>query len=198
MPPVIGLPCRPGSAGDSARAAGRRHGLDDRRRKSRLPRRLHRHQSRKRLIRHRDSTLTWTSPTAATSRSASPRRLTIAERENPADAPAAFGSTLAEWSGTGDTEQRWRARLRDVALQPCPGAEGRTCRNGQRYHSRRRRAGRTDSLWGAPAAKGKGSGTRPPNTSCDGPTRAPNSPRRAVGQGRQRPRNPLVRAARPC
>ena len=32
------------------------------------------------------------------------------------DAPGAFGSTLAEWSGTGDTEQRWRARLGDVAL----------------------------------------------------------------------------------
>jgi ribosomal protein S18 acetylase RimI-like enzyme len=28
-----------------------------------------------------------------------------------ADAPAAFGSTLAEWSGDGDTESRWRARL---------------------------------------------------------------------------------------
>ena len=33
-----------------------------------------------------------------------------------ADAPAAFGSTLAEWSGTGDVEQRWRGRLHDVAL----------------------------------------------------------------------------------
>ena len=32
------------------------------------------------------------------------------------DAPAAFGSKLAKWSGTGDAEQRWRARLRDVAL----------------------------------------------------------------------------------
>ena len=33
-----------------------------------------------------------------------------------ADAPAAFGSTLAEWTGGGDTEQRWRARLTSVAL----------------------------------------------------------------------------------
>lgn len=32
-----------------------------------------------------------------------------------AEAPNAFGSTLAEWSGAGDTEQRWRARLEDVA-----------------------------------------------------------------------------------
>jgi hypothetical protein len=33
-----------------------------------------------------------------------------------AEAPAAFGSTLAQWSGTGDHEQRWRTRLREVAL----------------------------------------------------------------------------------
>jgi ribosomal protein S18 acetylase RimI-like enzyme len=33
-----------------------------------------------------------------------------------ADAPAAFNSTLAEWSGPGDTEERWRARLSSVAL----------------------------------------------------------------------------------
>ncbi len=33
-----------------------------------------------------------------------------------ADAPAAFGSTLSEWTGAGDTEQRWRARLAAVAL----------------------------------------------------------------------------------
>jgi hypothetical protein len=32
-----------------------------------------------------------------------------------AEDPAAFGSTLAQWSGAGDTEQRWRARLNDVA-----------------------------------------------------------------------------------
>ena len=33
-----------------------------------------------------------------------------------AEAPDAFGSTLAEWSGAGDTEQRWRTRLHGVAL----------------------------------------------------------------------------------
>lgn len=32
------------------------------------------------------------------------------------EAPGAFGSTLAEWSAEGDAEARWRARLRDVAL----------------------------------------------------------------------------------
>ncbi|WP_325004908.1 hypothetical protein [Intrasporangium sp.] len=32
------------------------------------------------------------------------------------ESPAAFGSTLAQWSGAGDTERRWRARLTSVAL----------------------------------------------------------------------------------
>jgi GNAT superfamily N-acetyltransferase len=30
------------------------------------------------------------------------------------EAPYAFGSTLAEWQGDGDTEERWRARLCSV------------------------------------------------------------------------------------
>jgi ribosomal protein S18 acetylase RimI-like enzyme len=33
-----------------------------------------------------------------------------------ADAPHAFGSTLAEWSGENDTEDRWRNRLSTVPL----------------------------------------------------------------------------------
>ncbi len=33
-----------------------------------------------------------------------------------AEAPGAFGSTLAEWSGSGDAEQRWRDRLANVPL----------------------------------------------------------------------------------
>jgi ribosomal protein S18 acetylase RimI-like enzyme len=33
-----------------------------------------------------------------------------------ADAPHAFSSTLGEWTGTGDTETRWRSRLDAVAL----------------------------------------------------------------------------------
>lgn len=31
-----------------------------------------------------------------------------------AEAPEAFGSTLAQWSGPGDTEERWRARWAGV------------------------------------------------------------------------------------
>ena len=30
------------------------------------------------------------------------------------EAPYAYGSTLAQWQGAGDTEQRWRYRLDSV------------------------------------------------------------------------------------
>lgn len=33
-----------------------------------------------------------------------------------AEAPHAFGSTLEQWSGDNDTEERWRGRLRNSAL----------------------------------------------------------------------------------
>ena len=81
------------------------------------------------------------------------RRLRLAAL---AEAPAAFGSTLAEWSGPGDTEDRWRARLTDVPLNlvltvdgepagmvsatdPCPDVE-------------------LISMWVAPTARGQGVG----------------------------------------
>jgi hypothetical protein len=41
-----------------------------------------------------------------------------------AEAPEAFGSTLAEWTGAGDAEDRWRARLSSVpfnAIGTCNG-----------------------------------------------------------------------------
>lgn len=75
-----------------------------------------------------------------------------------ADAPAAFGSTLAEWSGASDREERWRARLREVALnlvltldgQPAgmvsataPGPDGDV---------------ELTSMWVVPHARGRGVG----------------------------------------
>jgi ribosomal protein S18 acetylase RimI-like enzyme len=75
-----------------------------------------------------------------------------------AEAPDAFGSTLAEWSGAGATEQRWRARLEAVALNlvltvaaepagmvsaTAPDADG---------------AVELISLWVAPALRGRGVG----------------------------------------
>lgn len=79
-------------------------------------------------------------------------------RQALAEAPAAFGSTLAQWSGTGDHEQHWRTRLREVALnlvlhldgQPAgmvsatdPGADGTV---------------KLISMWVAPHARGRGVG----------------------------------------
>lgn len=42
-----------------------------------------------------------------------------------ADAPGAFSSTLEEWSGTGDTEERWRRRLEGVAHNVLAELDGR-------------------------------------------------------------------------
>ncbi len=41
-----------------------------------------------------------------------------------ADAPEAFGSSLAEWSGAGDTEERWRARLVAVSYNVLAELDG--------------------------------------------------------------------------
>ncbi|SOD70993.1 ribosomal protein S18 acetylase RimI-like enzyme [Jatrophihabitans sp. GAS493] len=74
------------------------------------------------------------------------------------ESPGAFGSTLAEWSGRGDTEDRWRARLDDVEFNAVllldsvpvgmasgtrPGADGMV---------------ELISLWVAPSARGLGVG----------------------------------------
>ncbi|CAM3389334.1 GNAT family N-acetyltransferase [Nocardioides dubius] len=74
-----------------------------------------------------------------------------------AEAPGAFGATLAEWQGVGDREDRWRARLsipggRDlIALldgQPVAMASGVP---GEA-------AGTTEviSMWVSPLARGRG------------------------------------------
>lgn len=40
------------------------------------------------------------------------------------EAPSAFGSTLAQWQGDGDTEARWRARLSDVPFNAIAEFDG--------------------------------------------------------------------------
>jgi len=40
------------------------------------------------------------------------------------DAPAAFGSTLADWQGERDTERRWRQRLTDVPFNAVAYVDG--------------------------------------------------------------------------
>ena len=73
------------------------------------------------------------------------------------DAPA-FGSSLAEWSGPGDTEERWRARLTNVPLNALVYWDGQLAGmvgamvNEQGDHS----TVELISLWIAPFARGHG------------------------------------------
>ncbi len=73
------------------------------------------------------------------------------------EAPYAFGSTLADWQGTGDDERRWRARLGDVPANYGADVAGRPA--GMI-------SGACDadgpveliSMWVAPFARGRGVG----------------------------------------
>lgn len=76
-----------------------------------------------------------------------------------ADAPAAFGSTLAQWSGDGDREERWRARLRDVALHLVVEREGEPVAVvAATAPSPGSAEVELISLWVSPAARGCGAG----------------------------------------
>jgi ribosomal protein S18 acetylase RimI-like enzyme len=74
-----------------------------------------------------------------------------------ADSPDAFGSTIAEWTGVGDVEARWRDRLVSVpfnviaALDGSPSgmASGTTPQDGEVQ---------LISMWVAPEARGRGIG----------------------------------------
>ena len=75
-----------------------------------------------------------------------------------AQAPAAFCSTLAQWSGPGDTEERWCARLRDVALNVVLTWDGAPV--GMVSATAPDDEGRVEliSMWIAPTARGRGVG----------------------------------------
>ena len=75
-----------------------------------------------------------------------------------AEAPAAFGSTLAEWQGAGDTEARWRDRLRAVPFNVL--AEIDEAGVGQVSGTAPDGDGVIDliSLWVAPEIRGAGAG----------------------------------------
>lgn len=78
-----------------------------------------------------------------------------------ADAPAAFGATLAEWSGEGDREERWRARLslpggRDLVVLLDGAAVGMV--SGVRTPDDR--TVELISMWVSPAGRGRGVGNR--------------------------------------
>jgi ribosomal protein S18 acetylase RimI-like enzyme len=75
-----------------------------------------------------------------------------------AEAPAAFGSTLSDWSGSGDTEERWRARLACVALNIVLTWNGEPA--GMVSATTPGGAGAIEliSMWVAPFARGHGVG----------------------------------------
>jgi len=73
-------------------------------------------------------------------------------------APGAFGSTLAEWSGEGDTETRWRARLGDVALNLVLVLDGVPVGMVSALAPSVVDTVELISLWITPAARGRGVG----------------------------------------
>jgi ribosomal protein S18 acetylase RimI-like enzyme len=73
------------------------------------------------------------------------------------DAPGAFSSTLADWSGAGDTEARWPSRLAAVPLNLAAELDGAPAGMVGATHPT---AGEVDliSMWVAPEARGRGVG----------------------------------------
>ena len=74
-----------------------------------------------------------------------------------AEAPDAFGSTLASWQGSGDSEQRWRARLAAVPFNVVAELDGQAVGMASGTPPE---AGGVEllSMWVAPDARGRGVG----------------------------------------
>lgn len=74
------------------------------------------------------------------------------------EAPHAFGSTLADWQGEGDTEPRWRNRLMSVELNVIAYVGGIPA--GMASGHRQQDGVELISMWVAPFARGTGVGDR--------------------------------------
>ena len=74
------------------------------------------------------------------------------------EAPYAFGSTLAEWQGAGDTQRRWRARLSEVPCNLVAFLDGVAA--GIASGTALSPDGTVEliSMWVAPFARGQGTG----------------------------------------
>ena len=72
------------------------------------------------------------------------------------EAPYAFCSTLADWQGERDTEQRWRQRLTDVPFNVIANFDGSP--SGMVSATKPNADGEIEliSMWVAPFARGKG------------------------------------------
>jgi len=73
------------------------------------------------------------------------------------EAPDAFGSTLAEWTGAGDTEERWRRRLSAVPLNLVALLDGEPV---DMTSATSPSGGEVEliSMWVAPSARGRSVG----------------------------------------
>jgi RimJ/RimL family protein N-acetyltransferase len=83
------------------------------------------------------------------------RNLRLAALE---EAPGAFGSNLAEWSGYADTEERWRARLEGVALNLVITSDGEPCGMVSATAPDGNHPAELISMWVAPSSRGRGIG----------------------------------------
>lgn len=77
-------------------------------------------------------------------------------REALREAPYAFGSTLEEWSGESDTEERWRDRLTAVPLNVIAELEGKPAGMASGTYPNSNNAVELISMWVAPFARGRG------------------------------------------
>ncbi|WP_018598661.1 GNAT family N-acetyltransferase [Mycobacterium sp. 155] len=68
-----------------------------------------------------------------------------------------YGSTLAEWTGVGDTEERWRQRFSTVPLNVVVHCDGEPAGIVGAYEQA---GGAVEliSMWVAPAVRGRGVG----------------------------------------
>jgi len=76
------------------------------------------------------------------------------------EAPYAFGSTLAEWQGDGDREERWRNRLAIPGIHLVVLLNGIPAGMVSGIPSERPEAVEVISVWVAPQARGHGVGDR--------------------------------------
>jgi ribosomal protein S18 acetylase RimI-like enzyme len=75
-----------------------------------------------------------------------------------AEAPYAFGATLAEWQGEGDTEIRWRARLSTVPLNVLMYLDDAPAGMVSGVAPDVDKTIELISMWVAPFARGRGAG----------------------------------------
>ena len=74
------------------------------------------------------------------------------------EAPYAFGSVLADWQGDGDREDRWRARLGDVAHNVVARVRGEAVGMASGTAPDADGVAELISMWVAPSARGEGVG----------------------------------------